>query len=120
MSRSSSSSAKRWIVDQGSKTLKSHYDVYVLRTLQNADLLLEIHDTGILEQDEWDKRTKKIIFFTPEITSLSLDGKTLDPAQVTQSQFKNIEMVGKNLKLTCTKPGTISISDHTVRINLLP
>ncbi len=120
LSRSSSSSAKRWIVDSGTKTLKSHYDVYVLRTVQTTDLLLEIHDTGIFEQDDWDKRIKKVTFFVPEITTLSLDGKSLDPAQVAQSQFKNIEMTGKNLKLTYTKTGAISISDHTVRINLLP
>jgi hypothetical protein len=120
LSRSSSSSARRWTVDRGTKSLRSHYDVYVLRSVQNSDLLLEIHDTGILEQDDWDKRTKKIVFFVPEITSLSLDGKTLDLSPVTQSQFGNVEMSGKNLKLNYSKPGTISISDHTVRINLLP
>jgi hypothetical protein len=120
LSRSSSTSAKKWIVDRGTKSLGSYYDVYVLRTVQNTDLLLEIHNSGIFEQDDWDKRTKKIIFFVPEITSLTLDGKALDSAQVTQSQFSNIEIAGKNLKLTCTKPGAISISDHTVRINLLP
>jgi hypothetical protein len=120
LSRSSSSSAKRWTVERGTKSLRSHYDVYVLRTVQNADLLLEIHDTGILEQDDWDKRIKKIAFFVPEITSLSLDGKTLDLTQVAQSQFGDIELSAKNLKLTYTKPGTITISDHTVRISLLP
>jgi hypothetical protein len=120
LSRSSSSSAKRWIVDQGSKTLKSHYDAYVLRTVLTDDLLLEIHDTGILEQDDWDKRIKKITFFIPEITTLSLDGKALDSAQVTQSQFKNIEIAGKNLNLSYAKPGTISIADHQVNINLIP
>ncbi|HEX7402331.1 MAG TPA: hypothetical protein VF369_09145 [candidate division Zixibacteria bacterium] len=120
LSRSSSSSAKRWTVERGTKSLRSHYDVYVLRTVQNSDLLLEIHDTGILEQDDWDKRIKKIVFFAPEITSLSLDGKILDLTQVTPSQFKNIELSGNNLKLNYAKPGTIAISDHTVRINLLP
>jgi hypothetical protein len=120
LSRSSSSSAKRWTVDQGTKSLRSHYDVYVLRTVLTTDLLLEIHDTGILEQDDWDKRIKKITFFTPEITSLSLDGKTLDSAQVTQSQFKNIEIAGKNLNLSYAKPGTISIAGHQVNINLIP
>ena len=120
LSRSSSSSAKRWTVERGTKSLRSHYDVYVLRTVLNPDLLLEIHDTGILEQDDWDKRIKKIVFFVPEITSLILDGKAIDLSQVTQSQFGNIEMSGKNLKLIYAKPGFISISDHTVRINLIP
>ncbi len=120
LSRSSSSSAKKWIVDRGTKSLGSYYDVYVLRTVQNTDLLLEIHDTGIFEQNDWDKRTKKLIFFVPEITSITLDGKSFDPTLTMQSQFKNIEIAGKNLKLNYAKPGAFSISDYIVRINLLP
>jgi hypothetical protein len=119
LSRSSSSSARRWTVDQGTKSLRSHYDVYVLKSILNTDLLLEVHDTGLLEQDDWDKRIKKVVFFIPEITSIALDGMSLKPVEGTSYQFKNIEMIGENLKFSYSKAGTITIANHRVNVDLI-
>lgn len=120
LSRSSSSSARRWTVDQGTKSLRSHYDVYVLKSILNTELLLEVHNTGLFEQNDWDAKTKKIVFFVPEITSFSLGGKLITLTVAAQYQFKNIEMVGKNFKFSYSKAGTVTVADHSVRINLNP
>lgn len=120
LSRSSMSSAKTWIVDRGTKFLRSHYDVYVLRSILNTDLLLEVHNTGLFEQNDWDAKTKKIVFFVSEITSFSLDGKLITLTEAAQSQFKNIEMIGKDFKFSYSKAGTVTVADHRVRINLNP
>jgi len=120
LSRSSSSSAKRWIVDQGTKSLRNPYDVYVLKSILNTDLLLEVHDTGLFEENDWDARTKKVVFFVPEIDSISLDGKPTEFSENTLHQFKNIELLGKNLKFSYSKAGTMTIADHNVRISLIP
>jgi hypothetical protein len=92
----------------------------VLRSVLNTDLLLEVHNTGLLEQDDWDKRIKKVVFFTPEITSITLDGTPLEPVEGTPYQFKSIEMVGKNLKFSYAKAGTFIIDQQRVNINLSP
>jgi hypothetical protein len=120
LSRSSMSSAKTWIVDGGTKSLRSHYDVYVLKSALNTDLLLEVHNTGLFEQNDWDAQTKKLVFFVPEITSFSLDGKLITLTEGTSSQFKNIEIAGKDFKFSYSKAGTITVTDHSVRINLIP
>jgi len=120
LSRSSSSSAKRWIVDRGTKSLRSHYDVYVLRSALNTDLFLEVHNTGLLEQDDWDKRTKTAVFFVPEITSIALDGTVVKPVNGTTYQFKKIEIVGENFKLSYANEGTFIMDQQRVNINLIP
>lgn len=118
--RSRSSTAKKWRVDKGTRELCRHFNIYVLETVLDNTLLLQVHDTGLLEQNDWDVRIRKVTFFIPEITSISLDGKSLKLAEDTQYQFKNIEMFGKNLKFNYSKDGTIIITDHRVRINLIP
>jgi len=115
--RSRSSSARKWMVDKGSRELRRHFNIYVL---ENKDLLLQVQDTGLFEQNDWDNKIKKVVFFIPEITSISLDGKPLELTEGTLYQFRNIEMLGKNLKLSYSKSGTITISDRKVRINLIP
>lgn len=115
--RSRSSRAKKWLVDQGTRELRSHFNIY---SLKNDDLLLQVRDTGLLEENDWDKRIRKVIFFDPEITSISLDGKPIKPAQAKLHQFKNIEMLGANFKLSYSKAGTITFSGNRVKVNLIP
>lgn len=115
--RSRSSSARKWIVDQGTREFRNHFNIYVL---ENKDLLLQVHDTGLLEENDWDKRIKKVGFFIPVINSISLDGKPIELKEGIQYQFKNIEMLGDNFKLSFSKGGKIILSDHRVWIDLMP
>ena len=46
--------------------------------MKKKNLFLQIHDAGIFEQNDWDTKRKKVIFFTPEITSIALDGKQIE------------------------------------------
>lgn len=118
--RSRSSTAKKWRVEKGTRELCSHFNIYVLESVLDNTLLLQVHDTGLLEQNDWDVRIRGVTFFIPEITSISLDGKSLELAEGTQYQFEHIEMLGKNLKFNYSKEGTIIITDHNVKINLIP
>jgi hypothetical protein len=115
--RSRSSSAKKWIVDQGTKEFRNHYNIY---DLENKDLLMQLHDSGLLEENDWDKRIKKVVFFIPEINSISLDGEPFELKEGIQYQFNNIEMLEENLKLSYSKVGKITLSGHKVWIDLMP
>jgi hypothetical protein len=118
--RTRSSQAKKWLVDNGSKELHNHFNIYVLETVLSDDLLLQVHDAGLLEQNDWDKRIKKVAFFIPEISSIVLDGTAVKPVNGTVYQFKKIEMAGKNLKFNYAKAGTFTLDQQRVNINLIP
>lgn len=114
--RSRSSRAKKWIVEEGTRELRNHYNVY---SLKNNNLLLQVHDTGLFELNDWDAYRRKVVFFVPEITSISLDGEQRKPAEGILYQFKNIEMLGKNFKFSYAKAGNITIADDSVSIDLV-
>jgi hypothetical protein len=116
LSRSRSSSAKNWVVDKGTRELRSHYNVYVLK---NSLLNLQLHDIGVYEQNNWDTRVRKVAFFVPEFDSITLDGQSVTLTEGAEIKFKNIEVNGDTWKFTCEKKGTVQISDHQVKINLL-
>jgi hypothetical protein len=116
LSRSRSSSAKNWVVDKGTRELRSHYNVYVLK---NKLLNLQLHDIGVYEQNNWDARVKKVAFFVPEFGSITLDEQPVTLTEGTQVRFKKMEVNGNTWKFTCAKEGTIEISDNRVKVNLL-
>jgi hypothetical protein len=116
LSRSRSSYAKNWVVDTGTRELRNHYNVYVLK---NSLLNLQLHDIGVYEQNNWDARVKKVAFFVPEFDSITLDEQPVTLTERTQVRFKKMEVNGNTWKFTCAKEGTIEISDNKVKINLL-
>ena len=118
--RSRSSSARKWLFDSGTRELCSHFDIYVLKSMLDSTLFFQLRDAGLLDENDWDARTKKMVFFVPEIASILLDGKPIENREKSQRQFKEIEVSGKNLKFSYCKEGTITINDRDIRINLIP
>jgi len=115
--RSRSSREKKWLVERGTKELCNHFKIYTLKT---DDLLLQVHDTGLLEENDWDKRIRKVVFFAPEISSVSLNGKPLKLSEDQPHQFDNIEIQGSNFELSCSRKGSITLAANRVEINLIP
>ena len=116
LSRSRSSFARNWVVDQGTRELCSHYNIYVLK---NKFLNLQLHDIGVYEQNDWDARVRKVAFFEREFDTITLDGQPVTLIPGVEVQFKKMEVNGDGWKFTCEKEGTVQISDHRVKINLL-
>lgn len=115
--RSRSSRAKKWMVERGTKELCNHFKIYSLKT---DDLLFQVHDTGLLEENDWDRRIRKVVFFAPEISSVSLNGKPLRLSEGKLYQFDNIEVQGNNFQLTYSQKGTITLIDNSIDVNLIP
>ncbi len=116
LSRSRSSFAKDWVVDKGTRELRNHYNIYVLK---NRFLNLQLHDIGVYEQNNWDAKVKKVAFFVPELSSITLDEQPFTLIEGTKIRFKKMEVNGDTWKFTCAKEGTIEISDNKLKINLL-
>jgi|GEM_PF-808145 len=116
LSRSRSSTGKMWVMDNGAISFCKKFRVY---TLKNEDLILQVHDAAVFEENEWDKKRKKVVFFMPEISSLSLDNKPFKVDEDFHRGFNNIEFVGKNLKFSYSKAGTITFSKNSLKVSLI-
>jgi len=105
ISRSRNSLDKTWLVDDGSKSLCRRYRVY---TLKNADLLLQVQEAGVYEENDWEARHKKVVFYVPSIESIALDGAAVKPGEELSRSFPTLEIKGPSMRLTVTRPGTIT------------
>jgi len=115
ISRSRNSLGKTWLVDKGSKSLCSRYLVY---TLKDADLTLQVQEAGVYEENDWDAKRKKVVFYVPSIQSVTLDGKPVDLAKVLSGPFRTLEVAGQSMRLTVLKPGTITRKGKMITIKV--
>lgn len=116
LSRSRVGLEKKWVMNDGAISLNPKFRTY---TLKNSDLILQIQDNGILEKDDWDGKKKQVIFFSPEVASISVDGNVVDLASPFTREFKVLEIEGRGFMIKAQKAGTISISGKTISIILL-
>ena len=115
ISRSRLSKAKKWVVDKGTWTLCNHFNVY---TLENNDLTLQLHNTGVLERNDWDKKRKTVVFYVTKLDSLLLDEKAAPVKEKFEHTFETIELQGVDLKLSVQKAGTITSTNGDIKITL--
>mgnify|MGYP000243987767 CR=1 FL=1 len=105
ISRARNSMGKTWLVDKGSKSLCGRYLVY---TLKNADLTLQVHEAGVYEENDWDAKRKKVVFYVPSIQSVILDAKPVRPEEAISGSFRTLEVKSQAMDLKILKPGTIT------------
>jgi hypothetical protein len=117
--RSRSSSARKWLVDRGATELRSNFDVYSLESAKDETFLLQVKDTGVLEQNGWAAKTKKVAFFVENAPSVIVDGVEVT-AKNAAMEFQTLEIAGENVKLECVRPGTIVKADKKFVITLTP
>jgi hypothetical protein len=115
ITRARNSLGKTWLVDDGAKSLGNRYLVY---TLKNADLALQVHETGVYEENDWDAKRKKVVFYVPQMQSISLDGRPADPAMMRSAPFRTLEVTGQSLSLSIMKPGTVTRTGKTIAIKV--
>jgi hypothetical protein len=119
LTRSRSSSAKKWLVDRGAAELRSHFDVYSLESASDRSLLLQVRGVGILERNDWAAKTRAVVFFVPEAPAVVVNGVALAAGNTT-APFTSLEITGDHVKVTYEKAGTITRSDKRFVIDLIP
>jgi hypothetical protein len=115
LTRSRSSGAKRWTVDDGQRSLCSHYNVYTLRA---SGLKLNLSNVGVLEKNDWEAKTRNVTFFVPKITSVVVNGESRDPDHIRDEQFDTVELHGENADFTCRKPGSLRVTGNAIEIEV--
>ena len=116
LSRSRSSRGKMWVMDNGAISFCMNFRVY---TLKNEDLILQLHDAAVFEGNDWDAKRKRVVFYTPEIFSLSLDNKSIKMGEGFHGGFDAIELQGKDFKFSYSKAGTIILNGNSIKVNLI-
>jgi len=120
MLRSRNSSSKKWLVENGSRELRDHFNIYTLRSMTGPEFNFSLLDAGLLEITDWATKDKDIVFYCPDIDSLSVNGVDHDMNNKSSYQFETIHLHGSNFELSSDRPGTISNSDNVVEINFTP
>lgn len=115
LNRSRSSAGKRWVVDDGGASYCSLYRVY---TLKNDDLSLQVKGQGVLEKDDWDRKTKRTVFFIPALAGLRLDDRDADDFVSGTREFKTLEAKGDEFTFLSRKGGRMIRDGRTVVIEL--
>lgn len=116
LSRSRSSSGKRWTVNKGTGQLCNYYNIY---SLKNRQLLLQIYNSGVFEENDYKEKTKKVVFYSDNLFSVLQDQKPLKYAEGESIKFNNIEIAGENFKFKYDNAGSIMIADSTVKISIV-
>jgi len=113
-----SSKEKKWIVENGKKTLCLNYNLYSLKSLTGKDLLLEIHDKALFDVNDWNSRRKKIVFFVGRLNSLFINNKQVNLSNAVNRKFNEIKLGGEKFKFTANRRGKIFLLKNKLRIYL--
>ena len=110
LSRSRVGAGRKWVVDDGAVSLGQTFRVF---TLKNDDLTVESRENSVLENDDWDGKKKRIVFYAPEITSLRIDGaaRSLEPSA--SGEFRTLELTGTSFAVSVKVPGALIVSGRS-------
>lgn len=115
LGRSRVSAARKWLMDQGRRSLCTRYKVYVLT---KAGLRLQVESSGVLELNDWGARTRTAICYVQGTPQLEVDGSPLTPEEGQQYSFDRINLHGDNVTLESANPGTLRRSGGRLAVDL--
>jgi hypothetical protein len=115
LSRSRVGAGRKWVMDDGAMTLCPTFRVF---TLKNDNLTVETRENGVLENDDWDRKKKRVVFYVPEITSLRIDGAAQSPGTSVSGEFRTLELLGPAFAVKVKAAGAIDISGRRAAVSL--
>ena len=89
-----------------------------LPELLGKKLLFQLKGVGLLEETDWNTKNKRLVFYCPEVQTLTVDGAATSVTDEATYQFEDLQLNGVSFKLKSARPGTISISGELVSITL--
>ncbi|HUU95126.1 MAG TPA: hypothetical protein VM487_05260, partial [Phycisphaerae bacterium] len=117
LGRSRVSTARKWLMDAGQRSLCTQYKVYVLT---RAGIRLQVESSGILELNDWDARTRTAVCYARGETEITVNGSPLTLEEDRLYRFDQISLRAANISLECSKPGTVRRSGKRLLIDLRP
>ena len=119
MSRSRSSTARRYTMDEGRRVL-GRYIVYALRRVRGAELTLRVRDSGVLESEDSSGAVRTVRFFTTAPPAVELDGRPLADRRDGAHAFRSVGLSGASFELRVAQPGVLTIRGREVLVAVTP
>jgi hypothetical protein len=116
-SRSRSSKAKRWVVDDGARVFGSEFLAYTLR--RPDQVFLTVERRAVLD-DLVPQGERRVAFFIPSVDSIRVDGAPLAVVSRGDHRFENLSIRGAGFSLDAGVPGTLSLSAGRVAVRVVP
>jgi len=116
LQRSRSTSAPRWTVDDGGRSLCKRYEAY---TLRSKKLKLSLRSAAVLEEQDWSAGIKVVTFFVPSEPKVWVEGKELNNLQGDGQEFLSLKLAAGSAELQTDVPGRILVKGHSITIDLI-
>jgi hypothetical protein len=117
-SRSRSSTAKRWVVDDGRRVFGSEFLAYTLRR-PDQQVFLTVERRAVLD-DLVPQGERRVAFFVASLDSIRVDGVPRVVTSGTDYRFEGLSIQGAGFSLDVRVPGTLSSSAGRVAVRLSP
>lgn len=117
-SRSRSSSAKRWVVNNGRRVFSTEFLAYTLRR-PNQEVFLSVERRAVLD-DLVPRGERRVAFFVPSVEAIEMDGAPLTVTSSSDHQFEALSLRGAGFALEVHAPGTLSVSAGRVAVHVSP
>ena len=118
LTRSRSSTGRRWIMDRGATVLGERYTSYVLRSADGARAV-QVRQAAVLELRPAGSTSRTIVCYVPAVDSLMLDGipdRVVDGSR----RFERLALRGSNVTLELVGPGLLRSAGNRTRVELVP
>ena len=115
-SRSRSSSARRWVVNNGNRVFCGDFIAYTLRRPSN-EVSMSVERRAVLD-DLVPPGERHVAFFVPSVDSITVDGVPLAGASVSDYRFEVLSARGSGFSLDVRASGTLTMSADRVVVRL--
>ncbi len=113
--RSRVSAGTKWAADGGRQSLCEKYRTYVL---SSKDLRLQVKRTGVLETDDWDKKTRSAVCYASGDAAIAIDGETVSLDDEVKRDFSRLTVRAGNVEFECSVPGAIGRHGNRITVDI--
>ena len=113
-----STKSRKWVIENGKIVLCLNYNLYSLKSMINNNLVLEIHNKALSDENDWEQKRKKVVFFVQNFSEVIINDTPLSLTKDTEKSFDKIELTGEDFKFKAESKGEIYISDNVIKIDL--
>jgi hypothetical protein len=113
LSLSTSSKAKKWVMDKGTQSLCMNYRLFKLKT---KHVFINLENLAVMQHNNWDEKNTKIIFYITDISSIEIDSIKYNASNISNTQFSKLSISGKDFEINYNHNGQISVSDNMLSI----
>jgi hypothetical protein len=104
LSRSRVSAARKWLIDEGRRSLCSQYNVYVLK---RSGIRLQVESSGVLELNDWERRMRTAVCYVGGHVRVTIDNAPTTLEDGRTYHFSRMAVHADKVSLECSTQGAV-------------